>query len=1774
MAQPAGGQADLTIAKSGPATATAGNQIAYTVVVTNNGPAAAQNVRVVDALPSGMTFVAATASAGTCTGGVDCAIGNLAIGASATVRITATVNADATGLFTNTAQVSSSNPDPTPDNNTATAPTTVSALAALTLTKSVTPASAKPGDLVFYQIVVTNTGPSAAQNVTVTDNLPAEIFNPIVSSSQGGCTVFPCALGTLPAGGSATILVVGTLSQSAVGAIVNTATVSSTTPLSNPATDQTDTATVGAASLADLVLTKLATPNPVQAGTTLTYTLTVVNRGPGSATNVKITDTLPYGVDFGSGANCAETVSGSGVVVCTATTNPLPSGGSESFTFTVNVSSTLPTGISLVNRAVAGSDTTDPNPDNNTALADTEVLATANLLVSKTSAPDPVNAGELLTYTVMVTNTGPAQATDVRIVDTIPAQMTFLSATASNGGICNAGVLCLLGSLGLNETVTVTILVRVDGDLRAGTIINNKATVFSEQLDPPVPVTASDDTQITEEVSLTVQKQDFPDPAAVGGSLRYQLLVSNGGPSDAVNVKITDTLDINTTFVQASLGFNCTETSGILSCSIPNLPAGESRLIEVDVDVATGLADNTILTNTVKVASDSSEPVTIDNTDVETTTVRSGTDLSIAKTAADQVVAGHVLTYTIAVKNLGPSDALSVTVTDTLPSAILTPTVSFSSSTGSCVQDNNRILCDIGDMTLGVTDTVIITVSGQVDPTASVGSVLTNRAEGSTETFDFIATNNASNFDTLVVGIADLGITKAGPASAVAGLDIVTYTLVVSNSGPSQAQQVFVQDPLPVGLTLISVGTTKAGATCATGIGCSLGNLNVGEVVTITIVASVNADVAGGSIMTNTASVSGAVVQDPDFLPNSATTTADIVSRATLTIDKIDQFDPVAPGDPIFYRVAITNSGPSAAANLRITDTLPANVTFQSAGVDCLHDGSASGGTVTCMVTTLGVGERYEFDIVVFAPLDVISGTVLTNTVIAQADNSAQVSADEQTTVQQQFGPPADLVVDKSGSATAVAGGQVTYTVVITNNGPATAISPDLKDVLPAGVTLSSVSTSQGLCAPSTLGALCQFGNIGLNQVVTVTLVGDVAGTVVDGTVLTNTAQVFANNPDPAPADNKDTAATTVSASADLSIAKTVSPNPAVPGQGVTYQIVITNAGPSAAANVKITDTIPTELTGVTVSPSQGTCTGGNCDLGTIPAGGSGHRDPHGHGQPGRDRGLHQQRDCWQRHPGPERRQQHGDAPSDVAPSADLALGIVSSPTTQGGTTATVTVTVQNNGPSDAAGTVVTVTLPASTTVNDIASQLPSGWTAIDNGNGTVTITTTNVLTPGQSVNLPIVVNVDPAVEPGTSLEFTADTTSATADATPNNNSGTSDTRIVGLADLVLTKSGPTTVIAGEQITYTIIVTNNGPSTAQSVDVKDQLPAGVSLASASVTRSGSGNALCGGTVCQVGDMAINEVVTVTVVGNVDSTVADGTVVNNTATVFSDSPDPVSANNTNSAATTVSASADLSVAKTVSPNPAVPGETVTYQIVVNNAGPSAAADVKITDTIPTELTGVTVSPSQGTCTVGGNCDLGTIPAGGTATVTIVGTVNPAVTAGFTNSVTVGSPTTDPVAATTRRTAPSTVAPNADLALDIVSTPTTNGGTTATVTVTVQNNGPSNAVGTAVTVTLPASTTVNDISSQLPSGWTAVDNGNGTVTITTTNVLTSGQVVNLPIVVNVDPAVEPGTSLPFTGTTTSATADSHAEQQQRKHGHLSRGSGRFGPDQDWSDHGRRR
>jgi uncharacterized repeat protein (TIGR01451 family) len=216
---------DLSITKTAPSSVPAGGTITYTIVVHNAGPAQATGVTVTDALPPALTFGSASSICTQKKGTVTCKVGTLASGAGSTITITAT--APTPGSISNTASVTGAQTDPNQANNQATATTTVQAAADLSITKTVTTKKAKAGSPLAYSITVTNSGPSAASGVTVTDVLPAGETFQSASSGCSGTTTITCTVATLANGAKAgfTITVLPT-----AGPHTNTATASATSP--------------------------------------------------------------------------------------------------------------------------------------------------------------------------------------------------------------------------------------------------------------------------------------------------------------------------------------------------------------------------------------------------------------------------------------------------------------------------------------------------------------------------------------------------------------------------------------------------------------------------------------------------------------------------------------------------------------------------------------------------------------------------------------------------------------------------------------------------------------------------------------------------------------------------------------------------------------------------------------------------------------------------------------------------------------------------------------------------------------------------------------------------------------------------------------------------------------------------------------------------------------------------------------------------------------------------------------------------------------------------------------------------------------------------------------------------------------------------------------------------------------------------------------------------------------------------------------------------------
>jgi len=255
-----------------------------------------------------------------------------------------------------------------------------------------------------------------------------------------------------------------------------------TDPNGNTSEFSAQLAVTGNATAAAVSLLAAATPTLVEPGGTVTYSLVLSNAGPADAGPVTVTDVLPAAVTF---VSCNATGGGS----CggsgnnrTGTFSALPNGTSAMITFIATVSGTLTNGTEIDNFATASLGTPDPNPANGTAVAVAFAERQADLVLTQTATPEPVNAGSTLTYSLVVSNQGPDMATGVQLSDRLPLIAGFVSATASQGSCTQLGsvVSCNLSNLaaGHSATITLTVLPDFSG------LITNATGVFANELDP------------------------------------------------------------------------------------------------------------------------------------------------------------------------------------------------------------------------------------------------------------------------------------------------------------------------------------------------------------------------------------------------------------------------------------------------------------------------------------------------------------------------------------------------------------------------------------------------------------------------------------------------------------------------------------------------------------------------------------------------------------------------------------------------------------------------------------------------------------------------------------------------------------------------------------------------------------------------------------------------------------------------------------------------------------------------------------------------------------------------------------------------------------------------------------------------------------------------------------------------------------------------------------------------------------------------------------------
>jgi uncharacterized repeat protein (TIGR01451 family) len=979
-------------------------------------------------------------SQGTCTTPDDetftCSLGDLAPGAALTVTAHMNVHESMLGVITNTAAVTTTTPIASPDDDTTFVTSTVNSEVYLSIYKydddddteweygASDPVN--PGSPMTYTLEVHNGGPSTAWDVMVTDTLPITVTGVSAVDNWAVCQqasdTITCTADALGAYSWRHIVITGT-APAVEGTITNTAWITATASTVYATSHLSDSESTLITPLADLLITKVADRDLVDPGAVLTYTITVTNTGPYTATGVIVQDGLVSGGVIGypvagSEWNCSTP----DIVVFCELVNPLPALQSASFALTA----TAPVSGLIVNMVGMGlASPIDPNSENNEAVSYVAVRPVADLHISKYDSPDPVNAAEPLTYTLLMTNTGYVTA-GARQTDMSLDNYQTISLTSWRSGRARPypSSIYLSNLEGTIRTMTVTlrnvthtypadmeVLLVGPGGRTAVLMANagggvdmNDVTLTFNDAGVSLPLSGTITSTVVYRPTNYGISGSLPQAPEepYGGSLSsfygtspnglWQLYVhdtfySDGGEiangwqlqfttRTTETVTVSDLLPETATgpvMVDAPAGWTAI-SSDPLTYEADMLPVGVPTVFTLTV---TAPITAGVITNTASITSTTADFWPDSNTDMITTTVLGVSDLSITKQVlpTPAVGAGLPLTYTLTISNAGPSAAQGpIVVTDILPDG-----VTGVAAPGCVVSASPLVTCTLGGLAMGGVEVVTITVSAPITP-----GVITNTAAVTATAIDPDPLNNSAFVTVTVTEQADLAVVKTAEPALVAPGDVLTYTVTVTNLGPTSAPAVTVTDTVinSQGIPLLGAGWSSTGLeghfgiqdtawSCARAGGvftCTVANLPVGVATPLVFTVTVPS-VLGHAVITNTAVVASseedlnltnntAVVTTPVALRPVANAGADqsVPAGATVTLNGSASYDP--DGDtPLSFGwlqiggPAVTLSSATVVSPTFTAPGAPTVLTFTLRVTDALGLGCTTADTVVVTVT-------------------------------------------------------------------------------------------------------------------------------------------------------------------------------------------------------------------------------------------------------------------------------------------------------------------------------------------------------------------------------------------------------------------------------------------------------------------------------------------------------------------------------------------------------------------------------------------------------------------------------------------------------------------------------------------------------------------------------------------------------------------------------------------------------------------------------------------------------
>jgi uncharacterized repeat protein (TIGR01451 family) len=845
----------------------------------------------------------------------------------------------------------------------------------------------------------------------------------------------------------------------------------------------------------------------------------------------------------------------------------------------------------------------------------TELFAPA---LELTKSVEDVNGGQVepgdeLRYTLTAANTGGDDATNVVITDPIPTHTSFLPGSLEINGAANppessfdaqnnevkfnvgTGASPTKGGTLPAGTGTATVRFSLTVDepptpIPPGTQIANagRADFFAETLGVPLSQDSNEVTTTVAAPDLTIAKTPTDFVAVAGGTQNFALTVTNSGtaPTDGSQVTVTDTppaLAFSGIVSASGAGWDCTIGATSITCTriVPSALAPGDSYAPIDISLSVVAAPPVgNVTNTASVAG-GGDGDTTNNSSTAIGQATTRADLQILKMAEPATaLTGEQVTFTLRVRNGGPSAATAVQVTDNaLPSNY--DVVSATPSQGSC-PSTSPVQCNLGDMADGdeATVTVVATVTA-TDP-GVVSAVNTASVTSSTEDPD--PSNDTSTTSVDVPPTADVSITKAASPDPLDTTAPASYTLTAHNDGPQTAVDVAITAPLPPEFTPTGLPAGCAHTPADNTVVCDLGDIPDGGDAAVTITGTL-APSAAATFLSNSAVVDSAT-GDPDRRNNSTTNTTLVIPAADLELTKFADNTTPEAGANVTFTLQLTNHGPSVATNAQVVDTLPGGMTFVSAPPGC----TAAGNTVTCAAGSLAAGVSVSLPIVARVEAGA-AGSDLTNIAAATSETPDPIDANnsDATTVTagSPMAPPppptppaasADLVLSKRALDAARVGRSLRYAIAVENRGPSTANAVTVSDALAGQLAFVSATATQGSCS-GTRTVSCALGDLPSGSTATVTLTVTPRRT---GSVA-NTATATSSTPDP-DAGNNVAAATVRSefARTRVSVRKRADRRTVASAGVVDYRIVVRNTGDAGARDLRVCDRLGAGLAFVT----------------------------------------------------------------------------------------------------------------------------------------------------------------------------------------------------------------------------------------------------------------------------------------------------------------------------------------------------------------------------------------------------------------------------------------------------------------------------------------------------------------------------------------------------------------------------------------------------------------